>query len=336
MAHEVETMFYYGAVPWHKQGKEVMKALTAEDAIKEAGLDWAVKTVSVYAHDARGRVKKIEGKKAIQRDSDGAVFAVLGDGYKPVQNVDAFKFFDDVVGTGEAKYHTAGSLRGGARVWILAKAKGSIGVAGDEIERFLLLVNGHDGAMALRMMFTPVRVVCMNTLQAALDGADNATSFYARHTAGVMGRVDIAREVLGMTNSYYKDFKAKGEVLAAKPFPASRIPDLLTATFGAKLVLTPADVAGAGGSTGMFDRYDLSTRLKNQFDRIEALIDHGKGNDRPGIHGTAWAALNGVVEYLDYAKKYSGADPDGNRLFNVWGGRGLMAKNRAFNYLLKV
>ena len=94
MSHEVESMFYVGEKPWHELGVELPELATAAEAIAAAGLDWDVKLVPVYAHDAKGRIAKIEGKKAIQRASDGKVFNVLGRYYTPVQNREAFQFFD--------------------------------------------------------------------------------------------------------------------------------------------------------------------------------------------------------------------------------------------------
>lgn len=94
--------------------------MTAEEAIQAAGLDWEVEPVNIFHNWKGGRVK-IDNKAAMRRSTDGQVLSVLTGQYKPVQNRDAFKFFDSVVGTGEAKYHTAGSLRGGKKVWILTQ-----------------------------------------------------------------------------------------------------------------------------------------------------------------------------------------------------------------------
>jgi len=338
MAHEFESGFYAKEPAWHGPGTVVTGLLTAKEAIVAAGLDWDVKLVPIYAHDTKGRMTKVDEKRAVQRDSDGKVFAVLSPDYTPVQNRDAFTFCDSVIADGSMLYNAAGSLRGGARVWILAEAKDSLSVKGDEIKKYLLLCNGHDGTMAIRMLFTPVRVVCMNTLQAALDKADKTATFYARHTTGVMNRVDTAREILGLTDRFYKGFKEQADILASKKFPTKMYPALMAATFGLKMLPVPVEIKALPAPSGLFSAYDWSTRMVKQLDTVKVLCEHGLGNDTPKVRGTCWAAFNGVTEYIDHAKKYTG-DPAvaaSNRLENVWGGRGMMAKVNAMNFLLKV
>jgi len=115
MPAEVETMFYYGETPWHGQGKPVDHALTATEAITAGGLDWNVIPMPIYINNLAGKkgFTKVAGKQALVRDTDGKVLTLIGTGYHPVQNLDAFNFFDDVVASKEAKFHTAGSLMGG-------------------------------------------------------------------------------------------------------------------------------------------------------------------------------------------------------------------------------
>ena len=109
MSHEVETMAYYGEVPWHKLGVSVDHVMTADEAIVAAGLDWPVKMTPVFVQNLKGHFAKVEGKFAVTRETDGKVFNILGNYYTPVQNQDAFAFFDAVAGSGGAKYETAGS-----------------------------------------------------------------------------------------------------------------------------------------------------------------------------------------------------------------------------------
>jgi len=342
MPAEVETMFYYNEVPWHGQGTKVDHVLTAAEAITAAGLDWDVATVPIYVNNVAGikGYKKIDGKKAIARMSDGKVLGVLGDGYTPVQNRDAFNFFDDVVATKEAKYHTAGSLQGGARVWLLAKLNGSgpISIKGDAVDKYLLLMNGHDGKLALKMFFTPVRVVCMNTLMAAESGAARGTMFYSRHTEGIGGRIEHAREILGITLKFYERFTEQATQLASLQLPAAQFPKLLTAAFAVPVKLLPGagQTAGAKLASDVINFDDLSKRREEQFATVQRLFEgEGKGLDVKGIKGTKWAAYNAVVEYVDYMKKYGGANPDDLRLKNTWFSRGARIKQRAWDYLIK-
>ena len=337
MPANVESLFYNTEVPWHGLGTKLDNVATAAEAIVAAQLDWEVASVPLYVHNTKGRVEAVPDKKAIQRRSDGKVLSVLGPDYVPVQNRDAFTFFDAVVGNHDAKYETAGALDGGRRVWILAKVDGSISVKGDEVEKYLLLCNGHDGKMAVKMFFTPIRVVCQNTLEAAgatrFSPDNKSDMFYSRHTGGVMGRKDEARQVLGITVDYYDQFAVMANYLAEQPFVAADFPKLLTSTFQ-----PPKALPAAFGTTGAIDAQTIidagiNVRTADAMVTVTRLFETGKGQDNPAIKGTKWAAYNAVVEYVDYGRQYGGADPANLRLNNVWWGRGATMKQRALKHL---
>lgn len=326
MTAEVETMFYYNEVPWHGLGTQVDHLLTAEEAITASGLDWEVEPVNIF-HNYKGARVNIENKKALRRSSDGRILSVLSPQYKPVQNRQAFGFFDDVVGTGQAKYETAGSLRGGQKIWMLAQVKDSISVKGDEVRKYLLLLNGHDGTVALKMFFTPVRVVCMNTLTAAEASAKRIETFYAKHTGDVTSRIERAREILGMTNQFYTQFSERANYLAKQALPTGQMPKLLAAAFGTTGSVRPQDVVNLD-DLGTGKRADTMSLINDLFE------GKGKGLDIPAIRGTKWAAYNAVVEYLDYSKQFRGENPKDNRLEYVWL-KSPQVKQRAWDYLMK-
>ena len=188
MAANVETMMYVREKPWHGLGTEVSDAPSSEDALRFAGLDWNVRQENVF--NARGGI--IKGFKANVRDSDDSVLGVVGDRYKVVQNIDAFKFTDDLIG-GDVRYETAGSLRDGKQIWLLAKMPEQK-IAGDVVEPYLCFTNAHDGSSGVRVCMTPVRVVCNNTLNVALATAKRTWSM--RHTENVHERLNEARDCL--------------------------------------------------------------------------------------------------------------------------------------------
>lgn len=330
MPAELETMFYYGETPWHGLGTPVEKALTAQEAIVAAGLDWIVDVIPVY-HDWKGVKVEIENRVATRRATDGRVLGMFqSDRYTPVQNKEAFGFFDSVVGTGDAKYHTAGSLNDGKKIWMLAKLNGTgpISIKGDEVDKYLLLMNGHDGSLALKMFFTPVRVVCMNTLMAAEAGARRVETFYARHMGNITGKMEQAREILGMTIKFFDKFTEQATKMATLQLPAPQLPKLLAAAFGTTGAIRPENVVNLS---------DIgSERRVNEMEKVQALFEgSGKGLDNPGIKGTKWAAYNAVVEFVDYAKQVRGDNPDDNRLYSVWLGGGQRIKTKAWDYLVK-
>ena len=192
---ETDGMAYVGRRPWHGLGTYVEgQAMTAAQAIEAANLDWEVVTEPVYRPWGSLRspdFKQIEGKRAIVRKDTDEVFGVFSDGFTPAQNLTCFDLIDAFTGSGEASIHTVGSLFGGRRVWMLCKLQGDYRLDnGEKLESFILLDNSHDGTAALRMRLTSVRVVCSNTLGAATS---NRAAFAARHTSGLMARVNEAR-----------------------------------------------------------------------------------------------------------------------------------------------
>jgi phage/plasmid-like protein (TIGR03299 family) len=228
MAHEVDSMMFAGEAPWHGLGVRVPHEVTSEEAIRHAGLDWKVATTSVLAVLGGDREPTpVPRARAVVRQSDGTPLGIVGERYRPIQNAEAFAFFDEVVGEGQAIYHTAGGLNGGRRVWILAKLPGEIRVGGDDVtEKYLLLSNSHDGTSALRMLFTPVRVVCQNTLNIALRrGVGQASSI--RHTASAPLRIDEARRVLGLSTDFYDEFADTAARLGATRYSDANMWELV-------------------------------------------------------------------------------------------------------------
>src|SRR5437016_663386 len=197
MAHELliqngkAAMMYVGAPPWHGLGRKLdHPPASAEEAITAAGLDWDVRLVPLYAAEGRHRLAVPDRFAIVPSDRWGQrhcpVFGEVNGTYTPIQNIEAFRFFDPFISSKTATYETAGALYSGEKVWVLAKIKENIRITvDDEVERYLLLVNGHDGNTPVSVLFTPVRVVCQNTLNQALvrAGGNNVTRL--QHRAGV-------------------------------------------------------------------------------------------------------------------------------------------------------
>lgn len=206
MAALVETMYSTREKPWHGLGVIVQEAPTSEEALRLAGLDWNVVQEPVYTPFR----EKIEGFKANVRDSDRKVLGVVSDRYKVVQNVEAFCFTDELLGHG-VRYETAGSLSGGKRVWLLARLPQEYIMAGERISPYLVFSNTHDGSGSVKVAVTPVRVVCNNTLNLALDTAQR--SFSMMHTGNIADKIREARETLFMAESYMEQLGAEFEQL---------------------------------------------------------------------------------------------------------------------------
>jgi phage/plasmid-like protein (TIGR03299 family) len=309
-------MMYVGERPWHGLGTELKEAATAEQAIVAAGLDWEVEKRRVFLP---GNVEAT-GFKAVVRQDTGDILNILRNDFTPVQNRVAFNFFDEIVGGGQAIYHTAGALGKGQRVWILAKLPGDIiiekGDGKDSIEKFLLLANGHDGSLALRMMFTPVRVVCQNTLSTAL-GQGGANGVYLRHSENIEGRAAEARRTLGIALKCYDDFGAKANQLA----------DIKIAS---KIKLYDYIDECLPQRKGEKPEKQIERR-NNVFNLFEGAATNNVGR----VGGTWWAAYNSVTEFVDFGGGEERKEITSARLNSNWLGEGASAKRRALDLALE-
>ncbi len=195
MAANVETMFYTREKPWHGLGIRVAEAPSSEEALRLAGLDWQVKQEPVYTDTGEA----IPGYKANIRDRDRRVLGVVTDRYKIIQNQEAFAFTDALLGKG-VRYETAGSLQGGRRVWLLARLPKEYIISGEQVSPYLVFSNTHDGNGAVKVALTPVRVVCCNTLNLALDTAKRSWSMI--HTGNIRDKLQEAEDTLFMAEVY--------------------------------------------------------------------------------------------------------------------------------------
>lgn len=141
----------------------------------------------------------VPGYKANVRDKDGKVLGVVTDRYKVVQNSEAFSFTDELLGRG-VRYETAGSIQDGRKVWMLARMPREYIITGEQITPYLVFSNSHDGTGAIRVALTPIRVVCQNTLNLALDNAKRSWSMI--HTGDIQGKLKEAEQTLGLAERY--------------------------------------------------------------------------------------------------------------------------------------
>ena len=318
MSHNVETMMYVNQPAWHGLGTRLHDHATSAEAMQAAGLDWGVELAPLLAspspETAGGNLRTVERYRAVVRTTDGKPLGVVGKRYVPVQNADTFAAFDQLAQTGEITYETAGALDGGRRIWVLAKLPGQIiEVAPDDAtECYLLLVNSHDGSGALRILFTPTRVVCQNTLALALH-AGQRHGAAVRHTASAPQRIKEAQATLMLAHAYYEDFAHIARRLVETPCDDRDLTRLLDA-------LLPVDPA------------EPAPRTVKARENILALFTIGEA--QRGIRGTAWAALNAVVEFVDHHRPTRGKDQVGRneaRLASAWFGTGAALKQRAYD-----
>ncbi len=306
MAHEVETMAYFGQLPWHGLGTTLDEAdlYDWQAASKKAGLDWSVDLVPLVTADTQAQVDH----RAVRRSSDSKVLGVVGPRYAPLQNKDAFSWFKPFLDSREAALHTAGSLRNGSRIWVLAKLNRDplVIAEGDEVEKYLLLSHGHDGSLAVRCGFTPIRVVCQNTLSMA-HGSDASRLIRVKHTRDVLENLANIREVMNLANAEFEATAEQYRLLARKSISQADLRRYVKKVFKVE------------------DDKEAGTRMANIMEEVMALAEAGRGNNLPSIRGSYWTAYNGVSEWLTYSRGRS----EDNRLNSLWFGDGANLNRRA-------
>ena len=272
MAANVESMFYVRETPWHGLGTRVEEALTSEDALEKGGLRWRVRQEDLMTVERY----PVPGYRANIRNDNHAVLGVVTDKYKVVQNDDAFAFTDNLLGEG-VTYETAGSLNGGKRVWLLAKLPERYKLLDDEVTPYLVFTNSHDGSGAIRVAVTPVRVVCNNTLNLALNTAKRSWS--VAHKGDIQKKLEEARNTLFMANQYLDHLQLEAEQL-----DSIRIADRKALALMEKLLPIPEKASDlqiknvermrADLQNRYFEAPDLKYLPKTGWRFINAVSDH--------------------------------------------------------------
>ena len=295
MPAQIESMAYFGKVPWHGLGTALEEAdlYSWPTACEKAGLAWDVELVPLVTADTQAKVEN----KAVRRTSDGRILGVVGPRFTVLQNKDAFAWFEPFLAAKEASLHTAGSLQDGSRVWVLAKLQRDplVIAEGDEIEKFILLSHGHDGSLAVRCGFTPIRVVCQNTLAMA-HGSQASKLIRCKHTKDVHQNLENIREMMNLANAEFEATAEQYKLLARKSINQADLKKYV------ERVLKVED--------------QPSTRTKNRVEKIIGLCEAGRGNTLPSVSGTFWTAYNGFSEWLSYER---GRNQD-SRLNSLWYG----------------
>ena len=312
MAHEVEQMFSVGITPWHGLGNRLIEVPTIEEAIQKAGLDWRVSKQPVFLQNG-GRCPA----NALVRESDNSILGVVGLKYQPLQNIEAFKWFQPFIDSGMVSLETAGSLKMGKKVWVLARITGNdISVGGDDdIRRYILLSNTHDGSQAIRIGFTPVRVVCANTMAYA-HNSEASKLIRVRHTSNAVLALSQIRDVMNTVNSSFEATAEQYKYLASKSINSQDLQNYVQIVMG----------------YGDKKVEDLSTRAKNQIDNVVNLFENGIGSDLKTARGTYWGAYNAVTELFTH---YTGKSAD-SRYDSLWFGRNAQRNTQALELAVKM
>lgn len=314
MAHEVETMMSArGIKPWHftetgRTGQTVVveHVPRAEEAIKLAQLDWEVNLEPVFTKTAAGTFREVPERFAIVRDQDEKSLGVVSSMYHPLQNREAFQFLDNLADEG-LEYETAGSLRGGETVFLTAKLPREILIGGEDAhELYLFVRNSHNGRHAVRVGVTPIRVVCQNTMNLAMNTMKRSWS--CPHVGTLQGRLQDARAALDLTWAYVDVFEQTAEELVSTPLSDLDFEMFLEECLKTDLIGPKAKEAADAGITGLYHNSETIGQFK----------------------GTAWGALNAVGEYFDWYRESTSNEA---RLLNSIEGVSARMRDRALALL---
>lgn len=310
MPAEVESMFYVMGnesyeeegrqTPWHKLGTPVLHAPNSEEALTLAGLDWEVLKTPVFTENGL----RCGNAQATVRSDNGQYLGMVTDRYKIVQNKDAFSFTDGLIGK-DCRYETAGSLRDGRTVWMLAQMP-KMKVCGDDVANYLCFTNSHDGTGAVRVVLTPTRVVCNNTLNLALRTADRRWA--TRHCGNIESKMEEAKKTLELAFEYQEALQVEGEEMANITVNEEETMKLLSMLFPIK---------------------------DDDTDRVKRNMEQAKNDfivcynmpDIQKFYGTKWGLVNAAADFVDhrtparqtrnYAENNFGRILDGNTILDT-------------------
>lgn len=298
---EFDNLFVSFKPAWHGLGTVVDEALSSEDALRIAKLDWDVVPQPVFMQSGK-QIEKVFTN--VRSDIDESLGIVSGK-YKILQNRDAFAFVDDLMGLDEAvvKYESAGSLWGGERVWMMARIPDSK-ILDDTIANYLFISNSHDGKSSVKIGLTNTRIVCNNTLQLATETAPRVWS--ARHMSSIEGRKKEALETLGFSSNYIKQMEGR----ANKLYNISVEPNYILE----KLFVLKEDV---------------SERVKRNIleTREEILSIHNNKNDLGNFRKTGWGVYSAVADYVSNSEPLRKTDTfETKRFVSYMDGNDLLSK----------
>ena len=316
--------------PWHGLGQIIEGYPSSAEALKYAGLDYTVKKRKLFTFDNENeaanedieiKIPQIEVPDfyATVRTDNETVLGVVGKDYEVVQNIDAFSFFDAIVGGEGVQYETAGALGKGERIFITAKLPGYIKVGNDDvIEKYLFLTTSHDGFGSITAAFTPTRIVCNNTLNAAMRNCTN--SIKIRHTENAKGRLAEAHKIMGISNQLSSQLEDVFNVWAKVRITDTEVQKLI------QMAMVPNKEVLHNIQTGQLD--ELSSCFKNMCDNVFEYNMTSPTQATDTTKGTVFGAYNAITGYFQNVRSYK--DEEAKIKSVLYGGTAQLKTQKAF------
>ncbi|MCQ3000727.1 DUF932 domain-containing protein [Pseudomonas syringae] len=320
MAHLIEQMAYVGATPWHGLGSQLSPKQPLEVWQQEAGMNWQIQESPVHfmadVASHLGTIHTFPEQKVLYRSDTKAALSVVSQRYQVVQPRDVLEFYRDLTERSGYELETAGVLKGGRKLWALARTGQSAALKGnDVVNGYLLLATSCDGTLATTATPTTIRVVCNNTLTIAVNGASQAIK--VPHSTRFDPRA--VKQQLGITISQWDDFMYRMRTLAARPVKTHEAKNYLRSVLCEALAANPA-------RSGISNERAL-TKVLSMYE------GHGRGAELEAAKGTAWGLLNAVTEYVDHERRARSSE---YRMDTAWFGQGAAIKQRALNTALQL
>ena len=312
----VENMFSVKERPWHKLGTVLEEAPSIQEGIKLAGLDWKVSLRPIISND--DDQVKIDSHKIIVREDNKTPLGIVGKSYQPLQNEDAFNWFEPFVDNGLATLETAGSLLNGKRVFILAKIKSDDMEIqkNDIVEKYILLSNAHDGGQALRVGYTPIRVVCNNTLTAAIKSKQSQL-IRLTHKGDIVNNLNDLRETFDLINQQFITTEEKYKELVKKDINSNDLKKYVRQVFSSRKL------------EDLINNYEEKEQIEAERKRLLARVE--EIFDLEPVHN-GWTMYNSVNYYLNHER---GKDLE-KRYNSMWFGVNKSLDNRALALALAI
>ncbi|SCX72599.1 DUF932 domain-containing protein [Variovorax sp. EL159] len=327
MAHQIEQMAYIGDTPWHRLGHRLPPKQPLEVWAQQAGMDWTIRETPVRymserAADALQTLQSFAEQKVLYRSDTHAPLSVVSSRYQVVQPRAVLEFYRDLTEIGGYEMETAGVLKGGRKVWALARTgKQAVLKGRDTVNGYLLLATSCDGTLATSVTPTTVRVVCNNTLAIALDSTSNVirvphnTSFDA----------DAVKRQLGIAIGQWDDFMYRMKSLSERKVKGSE-----ALRYIERVLYGPGDLGGASAPEAKTDPMPRAWAAKKVLELYEGK---GRGAELTAARGTTWGLLSAMTEFVDHERRARSRE---YRLDSAWFGQGAAIKQRALHHALEL
>ncbi|NMM35987.1 MAG: DUF932 domain-containing protein [Glaciimonas sp.] len=315
MAHLVETMAYVGSTPWHGLGNQLTARQPLEVWAKQAGMDWQIREAPVRfmteSAGSLGAIMSFPENKVLFRSDTNAPLSVVSQRYQVVQPRDILEFYRDLTEISGFELETAGILKGGRKIWALARTGQSSTLKGNDVTNaYVLLATACDGTLATTAQFTAIRVVCNNTLAVALAGSNGAVK--VPHNTSFDPQA--VKKQLGISVSSWEGFMYRMKGLSERKVKSNEAFNYFLRVFTdqSKTATGPTNERAMKKAIALFE-------------------GHGMGAELASSKGTAFGLLNAVTEFVDHERRARSVD---HRLESAWFGQGAALKQKALDQAL--